>query len=61
MATRSSSLARLFFSVLLLLAAALPEASAQENYPNRLIRIIAPTAPGSGLDITARLIAQGLS
>jgi len=34
---------------------------AQVNYPNRPVRIIAPTSPGSGSDIIARLLAQGLS
>ncbi len=33
---------------------------AQENYPSRPIRIIAPTAPGAGNDILARLLAQRL-
>jgi tripartite-type tricarboxylate transporter receptor subunit TctC len=41
-----------------LAAAALP-VHAQANYPARPIRIIAPTSPGSGSDIMARLLAQG--
>lgn len=36
-------------------------AFAQSNYPQRTIRIISPTSPGSGSDIVARLLAQGLS
>lgn len=37
------------------------EAHAQVGYPNRVVRIIAPTSPGGAVDIVARLIAQGLS
>lgn len=42
-------------------AVALPEALAQDNYPNRLIRIIAPTAPGGGSSVSARLIAEEMA
>ncbi len=38
----------------------LGQAFAQEQYPNRAIRIIAPTVAGAGNDIIARLVAQGL-
>jgi tripartite-type tricarboxylate transporter receptor subunit TctC len=31
---------------------------AQENYPNRLIKIVVPWSPGAVTDVTARLIAQ---
>ncbi|MBI2292452.1 MAG: tripartite tricarboxylate transporter substrate binding protein [Betaproteobacteria bacterium] len=61
MTFRSLRLPQLFFSAIPLLLAALPQASAQDSYPSRLIRIIVPTSPGAGLDVTARLIAQGLS
>ena len=37
-----------------------PIACAQENYPNRPIRLIVPTGPGAGNDLQARLIAQPL-
>jgi tripartite-type tricarboxylate transporter receptor subunit TctC len=50
---------RFALTALLLLAAALP-ASAQD-WPPKLVRIIAPFGPGSTPDIVARLIADGLS
>jgi tripartite-type tricarboxylate transporter receptor subunit TctC len=31
------------------------------DYPNRPVRLIIPSAPGSGTDIVGRMIAQGLS
>jgi tripartite-type tricarboxylate transporter receptor subunit TctC len=50
---------RLALSALLLLAAALP-ASAQD-WPPKLVRVIAPFGPGSTPDIVARLVADGLA
>jgi tripartite-type tricarboxylate transporter receptor subunit TctC len=35
-------------------------AIAQDNYPNRPVKIIAPQAPGGGVDLVARLIADRL-
>lgn len=35
-------------------------AFAQDDYPNRLIRIVLPVAPGAGTDTLARLIAEPL-
>ena len=43
------------------LATALPEALAQGNYPNRVVRIIVPTSPGGANDSISRLIAQALT
>ncbi len=51
---------RLLLTALVLLAVAAPQALAQDTYPNRLIRIIVPSAAGGGSDISARLIAQEL-
>ena len=43
------------------LATAPLQAPGQSNYPNRVIRIVAPTSPGGPNDTIARLIAQALS
>ena len=61
MTSRSLRFPPLLLGAIPLLVAPPPEAAAQDSYPNRLIRIIVPTSPGAGLDITARLIAQGFS
>lgn len=47
-----------FFAALL--AALVPIASAQ-GYPTKPIRFVAPFAPGGGNDITARIVAEGLT
>jgi len=36
-------------------------ARAQEQFPNRLVTIIAPITPGTAIDIMARLYADKLS
>jgi tripartite-type tricarboxylate transporter receptor subunit TctC len=36
-------------------------AYAQENYPTRAVRIIVPTTPGAGTDLSARVLAQDFS
>jgi len=48
------------FALILLCALAAGAASAQQ-YPARPVRIIVPQSPGASTDITARLVAQGLS
>jgi len=35
-------------------------AGAQDSYPNRPVKIIAPQAPGGGVDLVARIIAEKL-
>jgi tripartite-type tricarboxylate transporter receptor subunit TctC len=48
-------------AALCLLAALPAPAVPQDAYPTRSIRIIVPTTPGGGSDISARMIAQELS
>ena len=44
----------------LALAALSAPSSAQSNYPNRPVKIVAPQAPGGGVDLVARIIADRL-
>ena len=37
-----------------------PGVRAQSSYPNKPIRIIAPVAPGGGVDLVARTMAERL-
>jgi len=61
MKTWSTSSARLLLVAPLVLAVAPLAASAADDYPNRVIRIIAPTAPGGGSTVSARLIAEEMA
>lgn len=40
---------------------AAPAVFAQQDYPSRTVKIIVPTAPGSGTDVTGRYIADRLA
>lgn len=55
-ATRHKAVA----AALLMVPAMIPVADAQD-WPARTVRIIAPSSPGSGVDIVSRLVAQKLS
>src|ERR1019366_6598917 len=59
--TRALGYTRLSLTALVILTVVLPEALAQDNYPNRPIRMVVSIPAGSGTDTVARLIAQGLS
>jgi tripartite-type tricarboxylate transporter receptor subunit TctC len=49
-------------SILALLAAlAVAPASAQDNYPSRVVRIVVPFPPGSGTDLLSRLVSDQLA
>ncbi len=61
MINRSIRSAGLLLTVLVLAAVAPPQALAQDNYPNRPIRIISPTAAGGGAEAVLRLLGQALS
>src|SRR5450631_187016 len=56
-AGRAMTLALLLAAVLITPGA---PAIAQDNYPSRPVKIIAPQAPGGGVDLVARLIADRL-
>jgi tripartite-type tricarboxylate transporter receptor subunit TctC len=43
------------------LALALPQAQAEERFPERLVRIVLPYTPGAGADVHTRVLAEHLS
>ncbi len=47
--------------VVVLLMCASPAPAAEDNYPNRPVRLIAPFSAGGGVDIVARMVAQRLT
>ena len=54
-------MSRNLLSVLLLGAALIHPAFAQDQYPNKAIRFVVPFAPGGGTDLIGRIVAQGLN
>jgi tripartite-type tricarboxylate transporter receptor subunit TctC len=51
----------LYPSSLILVCAIAASVATAQPYPSRPVRIIVPQSPGASTDITARLVAQGLS
>src|SRR5829696_6494477 len=49
------------FALLMIIASAPLAAQADDNYPDKPIRMIVPVAPGGGADITARALGQVMS
>lgn len=58
---RGKSFQRACVAVALMAAACLNSAWAQGNWPSRPIRIVVPYPPGTGPDVMARLVTDGLS
>ena len=61
MKTRCAIRSLVIGSALVLNAGAWAQSSALQDYPNRPIRMIVPQAPGSGVDLMTRIVAQKLT
>ena len=54
-------LSRAIAAVAILLALSCASPAQEQNYPSKPIRVIVPSAPGGGTDVTARLLVQQLA
>lgn len=61
MIPRRLALSRLFHGLAITGAALALPAAAQSAYPERPIKLVVPSGPGDGYDVTARLVGQSLS
>jgi tripartite-type tricarboxylate transporter receptor subunit TctC len=53
---------RIFFALAAcMFASALPNAAARAGYPDRIVKIVVPFAPGGGTDTVARTLAQEMA
>ncbi len=60
-APRPAPLTAFLAALLAAVSVAIAPASAQDSYPNRPVKLVAPQAPGGGVDFVARIIAERLS
>lgn len=57
----NSRMTAFLFALAALLLAALPAEPAAAGYPDRIIKIVVPFAPGGGTDVVARTLAQEMA